>query len=226
MSAIEGAQDLLAPKKLILNPPKDPAQNPTPRIKFTNTNKSAMSNKATLQPGIAVDEDARRRQDEHVRAASGGQALMSTKTPSRMPQRNNASRGSASAGATPAETVGAGRKRSASVASLSGVDDSRGLPGDLSLMDPALTSDTLPLPPPASETLRMFKLAVSTTTMQPQAIIMPPSHTAQSTITPAALLHQFHPAQLTPIPAPQVNYPIDTAFDQVMRAPGKGAFPL
>lgn len=223
MSAVEGAQDVMAPKKLILNPPKNPTQNPTTRIKFTNINKPATGNKAIMQPGIAIDEDARRRQDEHVRAASGGQAFTSTETPFRMPSRNNASRQSASAGTTPVGTVEASRKRSASVASLSGIDDSSGLPGDLGLIDPALTGDA---PPSTSENLQPVQHAVPATSMQPPAIIPQQSHSAQIATTPAVFPQQSHSAQVTAIPAIQVNYPIDTAFDRVMRDPGKGALPL
>lgn len=65
MSSIEGARDHLPPKKLVLLPPKREAPEPPntgTRIKFTTKRKS--------EPGITVDEEARRRQHALVEAAS------------------------------------------------------------------------------------------------------------------------------------------------------------
>ena len=71
----------MPPKKLKLHPPKKSAdsvvQQPSSstRIKFTNTNKDV------AEPGITVDEEARRRQHEHVQAASQGQPLSPSSVP-------------------------------------------------------------------------------------------------------------------------------------------------
>lgn len=184
----------MPPKKLILNPPKNPSQQPTRRIRFTNINH------AIAQAGITVDEEARRRQDEYVRAASGGQAFKSTETPARMVQPGPASRESPNVGPASVVKVGAGAKRSASIASLGDIDDDGNLPQDNSKTDAPPDTDQLA---PTSE--KQQEMA-SSASMQP----------------PAAIPQLPHAIQIPRPPTATPAYLPTTAFDRVMREPGKG----
>ncbi len=189
----------MPPKKLRLNPPKNPSQQPTPRIKFTNVNKDI------AQPGITVDEEARRRQDEHVRAASRGEVFRSTETPVRMTQRGAAGRESSHVGAEPAGKFAADSKRSASIASIGDVDDQGNLTGDRIMKDgpPDINQPALP-----SENQKLIQDMAAT-----KALMMQP---------PAVVPQQAHPAQVAPPPTVRPTYQITTAFDRVTRDPGKG----
>jgi hypothetical protein len=189
LSGIEGARDIMPPKKLILNPPKNPSQQPTPRIKFTNVNKDIP------QPGITVDEEARRRQDEHVRAASRGQAFRSTETPVRLPQQGPSGRESPHAGAA--------SRRSASVASL-GAIDAREMPQRDSNMEDVPPDVGEPHAP--SENQRSLQEMATAASMQP----------------PPVVPQQAQPVQLAHPPPARQPYPVTTAFDRIMRDAGKG----
>lgn len=197
LSGIDGARDIMPPKKLILNPPKNPSQQPTPRIKFTNLNKD------TTQPGITVDEEARRRQDEHVRAASRGQVIGSGETPVRMAQRPSGRRESPRVSATPVGKAEAGSKRSVSVASTGGAEDKGSLAQDSSMPDARPDSDQ-PAQPPGNQ--KSSQDVTSIASMQPPASIPQPSQ----------------PAQVPRPPTTTPAYLVETAFDRVMRDPGKG----
>ena len=197
LSGIDSARDIMPPKKLILNPPKNPAQQPTPRIKFTNVNKDI------TQPGIAVDEEARRRQDEHVRAASRGQVFSSTETPVRMAQLGTPSRVSAQFGTGPAGKVGAGSRRSASAASVGGINDHSNVPQDSDMKDAPANGDQ---PSVTSENQKSIQGMAPPAPMQPPAVILPQSHSAQVA----------HPSIARPA------YQVTTAFDRIMRDPAKG----
>jgi hypothetical protein len=187
----------MPPQKLKLNPPKDPAQQPTPRIKFTNLNKD------NATPGITVDEDARRRQDEHVRAASRGQILGSNEIPVRMTQRGSANTDPTLVDAAPVAKAEASLKRSASIASLGGVDDHRNLPGDNTMRDAPPDTDE---PRLLSENPKPIQDMASADSMQP----------------PAVNPQQFIPAQPTHATVTRPAYQASTAFDRWMRDPGKG----
>jgi hypothetical protein len=197
MAAIEGARDIMPPKKLILNPPKNPSQPPAQRIKFTNVNKDV------AQPGITVDEEARKRQDEHVRAASRGLPLRSTESPVRMVQRGTTSRESSKLRNTPGANVTTGSKRSASIASIGGIDDSANMPQDSTMAD-ASPDTKQPAPPPQDQ--EVVQAITSSASMQPPAVAPQPAQ-------PAPV-----PRALTVTPA----HPMTTAFDRVTRDPGKG----
>jgi hypothetical protein len=156
-----------------------------------------------VQPGITVDEEARRRQDEHVRAASGGHVFRSSETPVRMSQRNTTRRESPHIGATPLGTVSAGLKRSASVASIGNIDDHGTQPDDSSMKDAPSDRDQPAQPPDNQETPQD---TTSAPLMQP----------------PAAISQQSHPIQVTHPPSTRPNYQVATAFDRVMRDKAKG----
>jgi hypothetical protein len=198
MSTIEGARDVMLPKKLILNPPKNPPQQPTQRIKFTNVNKDV------AQPAINVDEEARKRQDEQVRAASRGLPLRSTESPVCMAQRGTASRESSKLGNAPGANVATGSKRSASVASTGAIDDNAKMPQD------STTKDAIPEtkePAPLSEDQDVVQDTTSSvSTMQPPAVVPQPAQPV-----PAARAPPATPAHL-----------FTTAFDRVTRDPAKG----
>ncbi len=186
----------MPPRKLILNPPKNPSQQPTPRIKFTNLNKDI------TQPGITVDEEARRRQDEHVRAASRGQVFSSNETPVRMAQRPSGRRESPRAG-----KVESGLKRSASVVSVGGVEDKGTLAQDSSTADAPPHSDQPAQPP---DNPKPSQDVASTASMQP----------------PASIPQQSQPPQVPRPPIATPAYLVETAFDRVMRDPGKGTISI
>lgn len=187
----------MPPKKLILNPPKNPAQQPTPRIKFTN------SNKDNATPGITVDEEARKRQHEHVKAASRGQVFRSTNTPIRMTQRGNSGRGSPHINPAPVGKVEAGLKRSASVASIGAVDTSGDVQHDSTMTDASPDVDQPKVPPDNPD---LMEEAASAPTMQPPAVI--PQQPQSNQVT--------HPPPTRP------PYQVTTAFDRYMREAGKG----
>jgi hypothetical protein len=201
MSAIEGARDAMLPKKLILNPPKNPPQLPTQRIKFTNVNKDI------AQPGITVDEEARKRQDEHVRAASRGLTLRSTESPVAMGQRGTVSRESSKLGNAPLANVVTGSKRSASVASTGAIDDSTKMPQDSTTKD-AIPETKEPAPPSEEQDV-VQDTASSAPTMPPPAVVPQPAQPAQP--APAPRAPTVTPAHLA-----------STAFDRVTRDPAKG----
>lgn len=190
----------MPPKKLILNPPRNPSQQPTPRIKFTNLNKN------TAQPGITVDEEARRRQDEHVRAAAQGQVARSTDTPVRASLPRAASRDSPSAGTAPVASAGvkAPSRRSASVVSRGApVDEQQVRPEDSSKNDDPRVASEPPQLPEKPEILQDGQQAV-TSVMKPPAVI--PQQTP-------SLAHA---------PPSRPPGPITTAFDRITRNPGTG----
>jgi Bromodomain len=195
LSSIEGDQDIMAPKKLIIKPPKMPLQQPTPRIKFTS------SHKDLAQAGIAVDEEARRRQDEHVRAASRGQVVRSTETPVPMTPRRATSRDAPHSGAAPVANIGAGRNQDALIASVTR-DVKEDLEGDSSMRDAPADIETRRR---SSDNQGSAHRTPSTAPMQPPAVISQLPHSAQGAHAPTA----------------RPNYPSSTAFDRVMRDPGK-----
>lgn len=189
----------MLPKKLKLNPPKNPPQQTTPRIKFTNLNKDK------TQPGITVDEEARRRQNEHVKAAARGQVFKSTETPVRMSQRGSVNRDLPHV-AAPEANVGAASKSSEPVASVSGVDKQENAQGDIKMADVPPETDKANVPSVAQTITQGDS---STTTMQPPAVV--PQQFQQSQAVPHPPLRPVYP----------VN-PVTTAFDRVTRDPGKG----
>lgn len=182
----------MPPRKLILNPPKNPLQQPTPRIKFTNLNKD------TTQPGITVDEEARRRQDEHVRAASRGQVLDSSETPVRMAQRPSGRRESPRIG-----KAESGLKRSASVVSVGGVEDKGIVAQDSSMAD---ASPRIDQPAQPTNNPKPSQDVTSTASMQP----------------PSSIPQQPQGPQVPRPPTTTPAYLVETAFDRVMRDLGKG----
>jgi hypothetical protein len=199
MSNVDGARDIMAPKKLILNPPKNPAPQPTPRIRFTNVQRDHPP------PGITIDEEARRRQDEHVRAASQVQAFGRTNdTPVRMPQRVVASRDSPQVTTAPVANVIVGSKRSASVASLGGADDKGNLQRQSHERD---VSQDAQQSRRLSENQSLIQQTPSVPPMQP----------------PPMIPQQSHPIQATQPPPPsRPTYQAPTAFDRIERDAGKG----
>ncbi len=196
LSGVDGARDIMPPRKLILNPPKNPSQQPTPRIRFTNLNKDI------TQPGITVDEEARRRQDEHVRAASRGQVFSSSETPVRMVQRPSGRRESPHVG-----KVESCLKRSVSVVSVGGVEDKGSFGQDSSMAD-APPNSNQPAQPPDNQ--NPGQDVPPTASMQP----------------PASIPQQSQPSQVPRPPIAIPAYLIETAFDRVMRDPGKGTFSM
>ena len=190
----------MAPKKLILKPPKAPSQQPTPRIRFTS------SHQDLAQAGIAVDEEARRRQDEHVRAASRGQIVRSSETPVRMTQRRAASRDSPQRGATAVATPGTASNQHVSTATVDGDDVQEDLQGDTTIKDAPADAES---PRRPSDNQSSINRAPSTTPMQP----------------PAVMPQQGPSTQISHAPTARPNYPSSTAFDRVMRDPGKSKIP-
>jgi hypothetical protein len=190
----------MPPKKLRLNPPKNPSQQPTPRIKFTNFNKDA------AQVGITVDEEARRRQDEHVRAASRGQILTSTETPVRMTQRGSANRDSPHIAAVSGRQQADMNKGDTSIASVGGDHDRENLQGDVSMIDAPADNEPSRRP---SENEISTQTIPSTAPMQPTGVIT----------------QQPHPAPVAPPPPTRPIYQPTTAFERVLRNPGKGKAP-
>lgn len=198
LSGIDGAQDIMPPKKLILNPPKNPSQQPTPRIKFTNINKDV------AKPGI-TDEGARKRPDEHAKVAPRGQTVASTETPARTSQRGTASRDSSHVGATPAEDVEVNSQRGASIASAVAADEPGNMPRDSSMTDAPPDEEKPGLP--IFDSLDLNQDVASAPSMQPPTTIPQ---------------QQPHSAQATHPPPARPPYQITTAFERIMRDPGKG----
>ena len=193
----------MAPKKLIIKPPKIPSQQPTPRIKFTS------SHKDLAQAGIAIDEDARRRQDEHVRAASRGQIVRSTETPVHVgaDSRDSSRPRAAAAAAATVTNLGAARSQDAPIASIGEVETTEDVEGDSSMKDVPADNET---PQRSSDNQGSVRRTPSAAPMLPPAVVSQQPASAQS----------------APAPHAKPNFPSSTAFDRVMRDPGKSIVTL
>lgn len=202
MSGIDGARDIMPPKKLRLNPPKNPPQQPTPRIKFTNFNKD------TAQVGITVDQEARRRQDELVQAASHGEIPKSTEaTQHGAVTRNSPHRAAAAATTAAAAAAATPSGQHAPIenpeASIASVSKGASLPSDVRTVDAPAESE--PTPKPSSRQPSMQRTPSAPVLPEAPPMSQPPP-----------------PTPVVPPPPPRPVYQPTSAFDRFVRDPGKG----
>jgi hypothetical protein len=200
LSGVDAARDILPPKKLILNPPKNPSKQQTPRIKFTTMNKNA------TQSGITVDEEARRRQEEHVKAAAQYQIPRSTGTPVPTSFARAAGRDSPTATTARATSVRSPSRRSISVISKGPIDEPETTQAESSPKD---------LPPPDVGEIQVSPEKPENPPEEPQAAaLMQP---------PTVVTQQAQSITQLPIAKPPVL--VSTAFDRLVRDAGKGKAP-
>lgn len=188
----------MPPKKLILNPPKTPSQQPTPRIKFTNLNKDMP------QPSTSAQEEAGHQQDEPVRAVSRGQAIASTEPSAKMTPQATADRDSPHLAATTAVNVEDGTNRSASTTPTGATDGRGNMPHDSDMTDAPPNEEQSG--PPVPDNQKLTQDVASASSMQP----------------PAAIPQQSQPVQVAHPPPARPTQQITTAFDRIMRVAGKG----
>lgn len=209
MSHIEGAKDILAPKKLKLKPPKQPLpqqQPPPTRIKLIN------SSRGTVPAGMIVDEEARRRQEAHVRTASQVQSAVS---PDPAPVQV-AARSAPKKESTP-------RLRSATPAQQKQVQ-----PADLAppTDDQAERTDVKPTEQTTKETSfqpedERPKTASSISRRRTSSAV-PAHRSTPGRSTPVPTIKQDTSGQVAEAPPARSAYQASSAFDRIVRDPGKG----